>query len=89
VNNNYPEEKSNYKKLIIIYRILVLFSIFESLIAFSILSKNSIPKISLEFGHSAERLNSSPSFLRVFTCRIIQKANSVHPDKSKNITNRR
>ena len=56
MNNNYPEEKSNYKKLIIIYRILVLFSIFESLIAFAILSINSIPKISLEFGHSAERL---------------------------------
>jgi hypothetical protein len=56
VNNNYPEEKSNYKKLILIYRILVLFSIFESLIAFAILSKNSIPKISLLFGYSAERL---------------------------------
>jgi hypothetical protein len=56
MNNNYPEEKSNYKKLIVIYRFLLLFSIFESLIAFSIFSKNSMSKISLLFGHSAERL---------------------------------
>ena len=56
MNNNYPEEKSNYKKLIIIYRFLVLFSIFENLIAFSIFSKSSMLKTSLLFGPTAERL---------------------------------
>lgn len=56
MNNNYPEEKSNYKKLIVIYRFLLLFSIFESLIAFSIFSKYSMSKISLLFGQSAGRL---------------------------------
>jgi len=55
VNNNYPEEKSNQKKLIVIYRILVIFSILESLIAFSIISINSRSKISLLFSQSAER----------------------------------
>ena len=56
MNNNYPEEKSNYKKLIVIYRFLLLFSVFESLIAFSIISKYSMSKIGLLFGQSAGRL---------------------------------
>ena len=55
MNNNYPEEKSNHKKLITIYRILVLFSILESLVVFSILSIKSRSKISLLFSHSTER----------------------------------
>jgi hypothetical protein len=55
VNNNYSEEKSNHKKLITIYRILVLFSILESLIAFSIISINSRSKISLLFSHFSGR----------------------------------
>jgi len=53
--NNYSEEKSNNKKLITIYRIIVLFSIFESLIAFAILSINSRSKISLIYSHSVVR----------------------------------
>ncbi len=55
MNNNYPEEKSNHKKLITIYRILVLFSILENLVAFSIISINSRSKISLLFSHFAGR----------------------------------
>jgi hypothetical protein len=55
VNNNHPKGKYNHKKLITIYRVLVSFSILESLITFSILSINSRSKISLLFNHTAVR----------------------------------